>query len=61
MSELARSGKGVFILAVSVKGNWDESTTCLCIINSTLEEVIVNFRSLTIYTERVKTDIFVSF
>ena len=25
MSELARSGKGVYILAVSIEGNWDES------------------------------------
>ena len=25
MSELARSGKRVYILAVSVEGNWDES------------------------------------
>ena len=25
MSELARSGKGVYILAVSVEGNWNES------------------------------------
>ena len=31
----------------------------LCTIKSTFEEIIVNSRSLTIYTERVKTDIFV--
>ena len=53
MSELARSGKGVYILAVSVEGNWNESMHHKEYTRRGHSQFSITYD---LHTERVKTD-----